>query len=125
VCVGGSNYLLLNYYFPFISLVFLLVCVGCSNFVCITGDMGRGPVTGCWFQRTQRTDLLCPGILCPVHTYEKNIYSTCIYLYRREIKRIQYKDGKKLTATGKLVMDDSQKEKVYYLEMSVRLRRVT
>ena len=55
-----------------------------------------------------------------IKTYEKNIY-----MYRREIKRIQYKDGKKLTATGKLVMDDSQKEKVYYLEMSVRLRRVT
>ncbi len=57
-----------------------------------------------------------------IKTYEKNIY-----MYRREIKRKQYKDGRKLTATRRveLVMDDSQKEKDYYLEMSVRLRRVT
>ncbi len=34
------------------------------------------------------------------HGHEKNIYS--IYLYRREIKRIQYNEGKKLTATRKL-----------------------
>ncbi len=42
------------------------------------------------------------------------------------MKRIQYKDGRKLTATRRveLVMDDSQKEKDYYLEMSVRLRRL-
>jgi hypothetical protein len=48
-------------------------------------------------------------------------------MYRREIKRIKYKEGKKLTATRRveLVMDDSQKEKIHYLEMSVRLRRVT
>jgi hypothetical protein len=64
VCGGGSNYLPQNYYFPYIFLsLSTRVCVGGSNFACIT--TGRVLiVTGSWFQRKD----LCPisEILCPI-----------------------------------------------------------